>query len=97
MGKMSHIVCSIPSPGLSCNTRLHPFNEGDLLLGISALHYSTGSWDSEGVWTVASACALCQPTIAHLGISIISIWKSGNQSVTECSLNRGEHRVSDYR
>ena len=48
------------------------------MLGVSALHYSTGSQDSEGVGTVASACALHQPTIAHPGISIVSVWEFGS-------------------
>ena len=47
----------------------------NILLGVSALHYSTRSWNLEGVWMVASAHALCQPTIVHPSISIISIWK----------------------
>src|SRR5882724_10256563 len=47
------------------------------LLGVSALHYSTRSQDSEGVWTMASACVLCQPTIVCLSISIISIQEFG--------------------
>ena len=29
---------------------------------IGALHHSTGSQSSEGIWTLASAHALCQPT-----------------------------------
>ena len=45
------------------------------LLGVSALHYSTGSQISEGVQTVASACVLCQPTVTCLGISIVSVQK----------------------
>ena len=46
-----------------------------LLLGVSALHYSTGSLNLEGVQTMASAHALHQPTITHLSISIVSVWK----------------------
>jgi len=42
---------------------------------VSALHYSTGSWDLEGVWTVASVHVLHQPTMVHPSISIISVWK----------------------
>ena len=67
------------------------------LLGDSALHYSTRSQNSEEVQTVASAHALCQPTITCLSISIVSIalieesvgfqikleyfWKFRNQSL----------------
>ena len=50
----------------------------NLLLGVSALHYSTGRWVSEGFWTVASTHALHQPSIMHLGISIVSVWKFGS-------------------
>src|SRR5882724_1996324 len=46
-----------------------------VLLQVSALHYFIGSWVLEGFWTVASAHALHQPTIAGLSISIISIHK----------------------
>src|SRR5882724_8677847 len=45
------------------------------MLGVSALHYSTGSQSLEGVWTTASAHALCQPTITCMGISIVSVQK----------------------
>ena len=45
----------------------------DNMLRVSALHYSTRSWNLEGVQTVASAHVLHQPTIVHLSISIISI------------------------
>ena len=48
-----------------------------LLLRVSALHYSTRSQVLEGFWTVASAHALHQPTIAGLSISIVSIHKFG--------------------
>ena len=51
------------------------------MLRVSALHYSTGSQDSEGVWTAALVHALHQPTIMHPGISIVSIWKFVNQSL----------------
>jgi len=43
----------------------------NLLLRVSAQHYSTGSQDLEGVQTAASAHALHQPMITSLGISII--------------------------
>jgi len=42
---------------------------------VSALHYSAGSWELEGFWTVASARVLCQPTIAGPSISIINVHK----------------------
>jgi len=45
------------------------------MLGVSALHYSTGSQDMREFQTVAPAHVLCQPTIVHLSISIISVWK----------------------
>jgi len=48
-----------------------------MLLQVSALHYSAGSQESEGFQTVASAHALCQPTIAGPSISIINIHKFG--------------------
>src|SRR5882724_916723 len=34
----------------------------NILLRVSALHYSAGDWVSGGFQTVASAHALCQPT-----------------------------------
>jgi len=34
-----------------------------MVLGVSVLHYSTRSWDFEGIQTAASAHALHQPTI----------------------------------
>jgi len=43
------------------------------LLRVSALHYSAGCQVSEGFWTVASARALYQPTIAGLSISRIVV------------------------
>ena len=45
-----------------------PSNDSEMLLGVSALHYLTGSQDLEGVWTVASGHVLHQPTIVCLGI-----------------------------
>src|SRR5882724_6406761 len=48
-----------------------------LMLQVSALHYSAGSQVSEGFWTVASAHALHQPTIAGPSISIINVHKFG--------------------
>ena len=48
------------------------------MLRVSALHYSTGSWDLEGVQTVASAQVLHQPTIAGLSNSLISVLKFGS-------------------
>ena len=48
----------------------------NLLLGVSALHYSTG-WSSKGFQTVASAHALHLPTIMCLSISIVSVQKFG--------------------
>ena len=48
------------------------------VLGVSALHYSTGSWNLEGVQTVGSAHALHQPTIMCPSISIVSIQKFGS-------------------
>jgi len=44
------------------------FRVGVDVLQVSVLHYSTRSWISEGVRTVASAHVLCQPTIAHPSI-----------------------------
>ena len=44
---------------------------------MSALHYSAGSQELEGFQTVASARVLCQPTIAGLSISIVSVHKFG--------------------
>jgi len=41
------------------------------MLGVSPLHYSTGSQDLEGVKTVASACALCQPVMFRNTLEII--------------------------
>src|SRR5882724_10645090 len=63
--------CLAPMSHMSCLNMPFPH----LVLGVSALHYSTGSQNSEGVWTVASACVLHQPTIMHLSISIVSVWK----------------------
>ena len=40
-----------------------PLGDFDMLLQVSALHYTAGSQVSEGFQTVASAHALCQPTI----------------------------------
>ena len=39
--------------------------------------YSAGSQESEGFQTVASACVLCQPTIAGPSISIVNVHKFG--------------------
>jgi len=47
------------------------------LLRVSALHYSAGSWVLEGFRTVASACALHQPTIVGPSISRINVHKFG--------------------
>jgi len=44
------------------------YHNTGLVLRVSALHYSTGSQDLEGVWTVASGHVLHQPTIVCLGI-----------------------------
>jgi len=64
------------------NTNMHPkphaMLQGHAVLRVSALHYSTGSWNSEGVQTVASAHVLHQPTIACPSISIISVHKFGS-------------------
>jgi len=48
------------------------------MLGVSALHYSTGSQNSEGFGTVVSAHVLCPPTIMHPSIFIVSIQKFGS-------------------
>jgi len=48
-----------------------------ILLQVSALHYLAGSWVLEGIRTVASACALHQPTIVGPSISIVSVHKFG--------------------
>jgi len=46
-----------------------------LLLRVSALHYLAGDRVMEGFWTVASAHALHQPTIAGPSISRIAVHK----------------------
>ena len=61
------------------------------MLQVSALHYLAGDQVLEGFGTVASACVLCQPTIAGPSISIVSVHKFGSQM--EWSINRDEHRV----
>src|SRR5882724_8159900 len=64
------------------------------VLQVSALHYLARSWVLEGFQTVASACALCQPTIA------VRVFLSQHPQVqnlirTERSLNSSEHRVKN--
>src|SRR5882724_1265357 len=54
------------------NTWIIRYTDTDYVLGVSALHYSTGSQDSGEVWTVALAHVLHQPTIMCLGISIVN-------------------------
>jgi len=75
-------ICEVPSCLYkSAKAQLHnhsyfsssslpgPLDDPGQLLWVSALHYSAGSWVSEGFWTVASAHVLCQPTIAGPSIS----------------------------
>jgi len=50
---------------------------GGPVLQVSALHYLAGDQVLEGFGTVASACVLCQPTIAGPSISIVSVHKFG--------------------
>jgi len=52
----------------------------NILLQVSALHYSAGDWVSEGFRTVASACALCNLLAVGPSISIINVHKFGTQS-----------------
>src|SRR5882724_1311413 len=47
------------------------------LLQMRALHYLAGDRVTEGFWTVASACALHQPTIVGASISRIVVHKFG--------------------
>jgi len=49
----------------------------NILLRVSALHYSARSRELEGFWTVASARVLHQPTIVGPSISIINVHKFG--------------------
>src|SRR5882724_5792318 len=48
------------------------------MLGVSALHYSTRSWNLEGFWTVASAHVLHLPTIMCPSIFIVSVQNFGS-------------------
>jgi len=66
----------------------------NILLQVSALHYSAGSWELEGFRTVTSAHALHQPTIVGLSISSQhpQVW---NLIRTEHSLKRREHRIKN--
>jgi len=47
-----------------------PSNDSEMLLGVSALHYLTGSPEIGGVWMWASACVLHLPSIICPSISI---------------------------
>jgi len=69
------IVLQVPWDEMAKGPEL---SEGRVLLRVSALHYSTRSWISEGFWTVASAHVLCLPTIVCLSISIISVQEFGD-------------------
>jgi len=62
---------------------------------VSALHYLAGDQVSEGSQTVASACALHQPTSCGSEYFYNQCPQVQNLIGTEHSLNRSEHRVKD--
>ena len=65
----------------------------DVVLRVSALHYSARDRVSGGFWTVASACALHQPTSCGSEYFYNQCPQVRNVIGTERSLNRSEHRV----
>ena len=73
-----HVITLTSSLLLTWHPCSHQYCCALILLGVSALHYSTRSQDSEGVQTAASAHVLHQLTVVHLGISILSVWNFGS-------------------
>ena len=63
------------------------------LLRVSALHYSTGSWISEGVWTVASAHGTALTYYCTSEYFYNQCPQVQKLIRTEHSLDRYEHRV----